>query len=107
VACLRVPRTKVFSSFLLFAWWPPLLFLLRIYFSRQVMGGIFANIPLIRHSFFQIICTTYRRIVITKYNRTAIYGFERPLYRFGLARPLQVPVQQRGIPTQNQWRAIV
>jgi hypothetical protein len=27
VACLHVPRAKVFSSFLIFAWWPPLLFL--------------------------------------------------------------------------------
>jgi hypothetical protein len=26
-ACLRVPRAKVFSSYLLFALWPPLLFL--------------------------------------------------------------------------------
>jgi hypothetical protein len=31
VACLPVPRAWVFSSFLLFiAWWPPLLFLVRI-----------------------------------------------------------------------------
>jgi hypothetical protein len=29
VACLPVPRAKVFSCFLLFAWWPPLLFLVR------------------------------------------------------------------------------
>jgi hypothetical protein len=28
VACLPVPRAKVFSSFLLLAWWPPLLFLI-------------------------------------------------------------------------------
>jgi hypothetical protein len=33
VACLHVPRAKVFSSFLLFARWPPLLFLVRISFS--------------------------------------------------------------------------
>jgi hypothetical protein len=33
VACLPVPRAKVFTtSFFLFAWWPPLLFLVRIYF---------------------------------------------------------------------------
>jgi hypothetical protein len=30
VACVSVPRASVFySSFLLFAWWPPLLFLVR------------------------------------------------------------------------------
>jgi hypothetical protein len=29
VACLPFPRAHVFSSFLLFAWWPPLLFLIR------------------------------------------------------------------------------
>jgi hypothetical protein len=29
VACLPVPRAQVFTSFLLFAWWPPLLFLVR------------------------------------------------------------------------------
>ena len=28
-ACLPIPRAYVFSSFLLFAWWPPLLFLVR------------------------------------------------------------------------------
>jgi hypothetical protein len=32
VACLHVPRAYVFSSFLLFAWWPPLLCLVRIYY---------------------------------------------------------------------------
>jgi hypothetical protein len=31
VACLPVPRAWVFPSFLLFAWWPPLLFLVRIF----------------------------------------------------------------------------
>jgi hypothetical protein len=31
VACLPVPRTQVFSSSLLFAWWPPLLFLVRAF----------------------------------------------------------------------------
>jgi hypothetical protein len=31
VACLPVPRAQVFSSFLRFAWWPPLLFLVRIF----------------------------------------------------------------------------
>jgi hypothetical protein len=30
VVCLLVPRAWAFSSFLLFAWWPPLLFLVRI-----------------------------------------------------------------------------
>jgi hypothetical protein len=30
VACLPVPRAKVFPSFLLFAWWLMLLFLVRI-----------------------------------------------------------------------------
>jgi hypothetical protein len=29
VACVHVPRALVFFSFLLFAWWSPLLFLLR------------------------------------------------------------------------------
>jgi hypothetical protein len=29
VARLPVPRAYVFSSFLLFAWWPPLLFLIK------------------------------------------------------------------------------
>jgi hypothetical protein len=29
VACLPVPRAKVFSSFLRLAWWPPLLFLVK------------------------------------------------------------------------------
>jgi hypothetical protein len=33
VACLLVPRAQVFSSFLLFAWWPPLLFLVRRLFN--------------------------------------------------------------------------
>jgi hypothetical protein len=32
VACLPVPRAQVFPSFLLFAWWPPLLFLVRNYY---------------------------------------------------------------------------
>jgi hypothetical protein len=36
VACLPVPRAKVFSSFLLFAWWPPLLFLVRINYQVRI-----------------------------------------------------------------------
>jgi hypothetical protein len=32
VACPPVPRAYVFSSFLLFAWWPPLLFLVSFFF---------------------------------------------------------------------------
>jgi hypothetical protein len=37
VACLRVPRACFFSSFLLFAWWPPLLFFARsfVYISLR------------------------------------------------------------------------
>jgi hypothetical protein len=31
VACLLVPRAYVFPSFLLFAWWSPVLFLVRIH----------------------------------------------------------------------------
>jgi hypothetical protein len=38
VACLPIPRALVFSPFiLLFAWWPPLLFLVRILFVLDVM----------------------------------------------------------------------
>jgi hypothetical protein len=36
VACLPVPRAYVFSSFLLFAWWPPLLFLVRINYLVRI-----------------------------------------------------------------------
>jgi hypothetical protein len=39
VACLPVPRAQVFPFFLLFAWWPPLLFLVRngiIYCSASI-----------------------------------------------------------------------
>jgi hypothetical protein len=32
VACLPAPRAQVFPSFLLFAWWSPRLFLIRILF---------------------------------------------------------------------------
>jgi hypothetical protein len=37
VACLPVPRA--FSSFLLFAWWPPLFFLVRNYFLSTKYCG--------------------------------------------------------------------
>jgi ATP-dependent Zn protease len=43
VACLPVPRAnKVFSSFLLFAWWPMLLFLVSTFFTckyHSASGG--------------------------------------------------------------------
>jgi hypothetical protein len=38
VACIPIPRAHVFSSFLFFAWWSPLL-LLRIYFSVNTSLG--------------------------------------------------------------------
>jgi hypothetical protein len=35
VACLPVPRALDFSSFLLIAWWPPLLFLVGNFFIER------------------------------------------------------------------------
>jgi hypothetical protein len=40
VACLPVPRAKAFSSFPLFAWWPPLLFLVRNILLKMYRGII-------------------------------------------------------------------
>jgi hypothetical protein len=39
VASLPFPRACVFSSFLLFAWWPPVLFLVRFFFMYRITLG--------------------------------------------------------------------
>jgi hypothetical protein len=47
-ACLHVPRASIFPSFILFAWWSPLLLLVRIIFKIMMIAIYSISQPTVR-----------------------------------------------------------
>jgi hypothetical protein len=78
VACLPpIPRAQVFFSFLLFAWWPPLLFLVRHFKYLMSALGVLAH-PAYPHTM---------PCLDTWHGYTARYQNTAPATRWGLLPP--------------------